>query len=44
MEDLEPSWLSLLPALVAIGLAFATRRVLLALFAAVVTGGLVLYA
>lgn len=43
MEGMEPTWLSLLPALVAIGLAFATRRVLLALFAAVVTGGLVLW-
>lgn len=43
MPELEPNWLSLLPAAVAIGLAFATRRVIVALFAAVVTGGLVLY-
>lgn len=42
MENLEPNWLSLLPAAVAIGLAFLTRRVILALFAAVVTGGIVL--
>lgn len=39
MEPLEPSALSLFPALVAIGLAFATRRVLPALFAAIVAGG-----
>jgi Na+/H+ antiporter NhaC len=39
MPALEPSALSLLPALVAIGLAFATRRVLPALFAAILAGG-----
>lgn len=37
----EPTWLSLLPALVAIVLAFATRQVLVALFAGVMTGSLV---
>ncbi|TNE87409.1 MAG: sodium:proton antiporter [Deltaproteobacteria bacterium] len=39
METLDPTALSLLPALVAIGLAFATRRVLPALFVAIVAGG-----
>ncbi len=39
---LEPSFLSVLPALVAIVLAFATRRVLPALFLGIVTGGVVL--
>lgn len=34
-------WLSLLPALVAIVLAFATRQVILALFLGIVTGGVV---
>jgi Na+/H+ antiporter NhaC len=40
---MDPTWTSLLPAAVAIVLAFATRRVVPALFAAVVTGGIVLY-
>ncbi len=40
---MDPSWTSVLPALVAIVLAFATRRVVPALFAAVITGGVVLY-
>ncbi len=40
---MEPTWASLLPATVAIVLAFTTRRVVPALFAAVVTGGLVLW-
>ena len=40
---MEPTWTSLLPAAVAIALAFSTRRVVPALFVAVVTGGLVLY-
>ena len=40
---MDPTWTSVLPAAVAIVLAFATRRVIPALFAAVVTGGLVLY-
>ncbi len=40
---MEPTWTSILPALVAIVLAFATRRVVPALFAAVVTGGIVLW-
>ena len=40
---MEPTWTSILPALVAIVLAFATRRVVPALFAAVVTGGVVLW-
>ena len=38
----EPGWLSLVPALVTITLAFATRQVLLALFAGIVSGGIVL--
>jgi Na+/H+ antiporter NhaC len=42
--DFDPSWLSLLPALVTIVLAFATRQVLVALFAGILTGALVLYA
>jgi Na+/H+ antiporter NhaC len=44
MEGLEPTVGSLLPALVTIGLAFVTRQVILALFAGVVTGSLVLLA
>ena len=40
---MEPSFLSLIPALVAIGLAFLTRQVLLALFMGVVSGGLVMW-
>lgn len=43
MTETAPSWLSLLPALVTIGLAFATRQVIPALFAGVVTGSLVLF-
>lgn len=39
----EPTWLSLLPAAVTIGLAFATRQVLPALFAGVLTGCVVLF-
>jgi Na+/H+ antiporter NhaC len=39
----DPTWLSTLPALVTIGLAFATRQVIPALFAGVVTGSLVLF-
>lgn len=42
MEGSDPSFLSLLPALVTIGLAFATRQVLAALFAGVLTGSVVL--
>lgn len=42
LAALEPSWLSLLPALVAIVLAFATRQVLLALFVGVLTGSVVI--
>ena len=44
LEGVEPSWLSILPAAVTIVLAFATRQVILALFAGVVCGGLVLAA
>jgi Na+/H+ antiporter NhaC len=40
---MEPTWTALIPAAVAIVLAFSTRRVVPALFAAVVAGGLVLY-
>jgi Na+/H+ antiporter NhaC len=39
----EPGWLSLLPALVTIALAFAIRQVIPALSAGVVTGSLVLF-
>ncbi len=39
----EPTWLSLLPAIVTIGLAFATRQVLPALFAGILTGSAVLF-
>jgi len=44
MEGSAPSLASLLPALVTIALAFATRQVLLALFAGVITGSAVLLA
>ncbi|MGI9469960.1 MAG: Na+/H+ antiporter NhaC family protein [Rubripirellula sp.] len=39
----EPSFLSLIPAMTAIGLAFLTRQVLLSLFLGVVAGGLVMW-
>jgi Na+/H+ antiporter NhaC len=39
----EPTWLSLLPAIVTIGLAFATRHVIPALFAGIVASSLVLF-
>jgi len=42
-EVLPPGWTSLLPALVTIVLAFATRQVVPALFAGIVTGSLVLF-
>ena len=42
MEGPDPTWLSLLPALVTIFLAFATRQVLVALFAGILTGSVVL--
>jgi len=44
MEGYEPTWLSLLPALVTIALAFLTRQVVPALFFGIVTGSIVLYA
>lgn len=43
-EVLDPTWTSLLPAVVAIVLAFATRQVIVALFAGIVAGGAVLFA
>ena len=43
MTETAPTWLSLLPALVTIGLAFATRQVIPSLFAGVVTGSAVLF-
>jgi Na+/H+ antiporter NhaC len=43
MEGVDPSFLSLIPALLAIGLAFATRQVLPSLFLGVASGGLVLW-
>jgi Na+/H+ antiporter NhaC len=42
MEGHDPTWLSLLPALVTIFLAFATRQVLAALSAGILTGSIVL--
>ncbi|MCP5043720.1 MAG: sodium:proton antiporter [bacterium] len=42
-ETIDAGWLSILPALVTLGLAFATRQVLPALFAGIVTGSLVLF-
>ena len=39
----EPNFLSLIPAITAIGLAFITRQVLLSLFLGVVSGGLVMW-
>ncbi len=42
MATAEPSWLSLLPAVVTIVLAFATRQVVSSLFAGILTGSLVL--
>ncbi len=42
-EATDPSWLSLLPALVTIGLAFVTRQVIPALFSKIITGSLVLF-
>jgi Na+/H+ antiporter NhaC len=43
MDGAEASWTSILPAVVAIVLAFATRQVLVALFAGIVTGSAVLF-
>ncbi len=42
-ETLDAGWLSVLPALVTLGLAFATRQVVPALFAGILTGSFVLY-
>lgn len=42
MEGVPPSWLSVVPAAVTIVLAFATRQVLVALFAGVLSGSAVL--
>ncbi|MAZ44272.1 MAG: sodium:proton antiporter [Legionellales bacterium] len=42
IEGLEPSWLALLPPLVAIILAFLTQQVLLALSTSILVGGIVL--
>ncbi len=42
-DSIEPSGLSLLPALVTIVLAFATRQVIVSLFLGIVTGGIVLF-
>ena len=42
-ETVDAGWLSILPAVVTLGLAFATRQVLPALFAGIVTGSIVLY-
>jgi Na+/H+ antiporter NhaC len=44
MEGVQPTWPSILPAVVAIVLAFATRQVILALFAGIATGSAVLFA
>ena len=42
-EAITANWYSLLPPIVAITLSFTTRQVILALFAGVITGGLVLF-
>jgi len=42
-DTLDPNFLSLVPALVTLGLAFTTRQVLPSLFAGIVTGSLVLF-
>ena len=42
-EPIDAGWLSILPAVVTLVLAFATRQVLPALFAGIVTGSLVLF-
>jgi len=44
VDGIEPNWLSTVPALVTITLAFSTRRVVLALLAGVLSGSLVLIA
>ncbi len=41
--NIDPGWMTLLPAAVTIFLAFLTRQVLLALFMGIVTGGVVFY-
>jgi len=41
--SIEPNWTSLLPALVTIVLAFATRQVIVALLAGILTGSVVLF-
>jgi Na+/H+ antiporter NhaC len=41
--NIDPGWMTLLPAAVTIFLAFLTRQVLLALFVGIVAGGLVYY-
>ncbi len=40
---MEPSWLTILPAVVAIVIAFATRQVIVALCAGILTGSIVLF-
>ena len=42
-EATDVSWLSILPAAVTIALAFATRQVIPALFAGILTGSLVVW-
>jgi len=42
-EPIDAGWLSVLPALVTLGLAFATRQVVPALFAGILTGSAVLF-
>lgn len=43
MQELELSWLSLVPSLLTLTLAFITRQVLIALFIGVVTGSVVFF-
>lgn len=42
LEQINPGWYSLLPPAVALVLSFTTRQVILALFAGILTGGVVL--
>lgn len=42
MENIDPSWTSLLPPLIAIGFALCTRQILFSLFLGVFTGSLII--
>ncbi len=43
LDQIDPGWITLLPAVLTILLAFITRQVLLALFLGIAAGGVVLY-